>query len=124
MRMNSTYQVLAAFILTSSLLGIEAAYANPDIKDGSIKVLVNYKTNCNLQSLTREVTKENGLKFNIKCGDRTFYPDGLIVLCPIRDVDVSCKIMTKPRNFKFLDLIYGPMSKRVHASDSDGKKEE
>ncbi len=115
--MKYACHLLTAFALTLSLSGVKAAPANPDIKDGSIKVLVNYKTNCNLQSLTREVTKENGLKFNVKCGDKTFYPDGLIVLCPIRDVDVSCKVMTKPRNFKFLDLIYGPMSKRVHASD-------
>ena len=110
---------LTAFtlILTLSLSAIKSANANPDIKNESIKVLLNFKTNCNMQSLTREVTKTNGLKFNVKCGDKTFYPDGLIVLCPIRDVDASCKIMSKPKEFKFLNLIYGPMSKRVHESD-------
>lgn len=120
--MNYAYFSLTALTLTLALSWVKPAYANPDIKDGSIKVLLNYKTNCNLQSLTREVTKENGLKFNVKCGDKTFYPDGLIVLCPIRDVDTSCKIMTKAKKFKFLNLIYGPMSERVH--ESDKQKEE
>ncbi len=119
--MKHVYFSLTVFTLTLALSWIKPAYANPDIKDGSIKVLINYKTNCNLQSLTREVTKENGLKFNVKCGDKTFYPDGLIVHCPIRDVDMSCKILTKPRSFKYLDLIYGPMSRRVHGSDEKEK---
>lgn len=113
---------LTALTLILALSGVKTAKANPDIKDGSIKVLLNYKTNCNLQSLSREITKDNGLKFNVKCGDKTFYPDGLIVLCPIRDVDVSCEIMTKPKSFKYLNLIYGPMSKRVHAFDEKEEK--
>ncbi len=115
--MKNAYFSLIALTLTLALSGIKTANANPDIKDGAIKVLINFKTNCNLQSLTREVTKNNGLKFNVKCSDKTFYPDGLIVLCPIRDVDTSCQIMTKPKSFKLLNLIYGPMSKRVHDSD-------
>ena len=119
--MKYAYSSLIALMLILALSGVKAANANPDIKDGAIKVLVNFKTNCNLQSLSREVTNNNGLKFTVICGDKTFYPDGLIVLCPLRDVDVSCKIMTKPKKFKNLNLIYGPMSKRVHGS---GEKRE
>ena len=120
--MKYAYLFVTALTLTFALSGVKPANANPDIKDGAIKVLVNFKTNCNLQGLTRQVTQNNGLKFTIKCGDKTFYPDGLIVHCPIRDVDTSCKIMTKPKSFKHLNLIYGPMSKRVHGSNE--KKED
>ena len=115
--MKIAFICIVIVAVTFGLLGPKAAYANPDVKDESIKVLINFKTKCNLQSLTREVTKENGLKFNVKCGNTTFYPDGLVVHCPIRDVDVSCKVMTKPKSFKFLNLIYGPMSERVREEE-------
>lgn len=109
-------RLLIALTLTLALSGVKTANANPDIKDEAIKVLINFKTNCNLQKLSREVTKNNGLRFTAECSDVTFYPDGLIVLCPVRDVDMSCKIMTKPKRFKFLNLIYGPMGKRTLGS--------
>ena len=115
--MKSKNPIITIFVLILVMTIGNTANANPDIKDEAIKVLLNFKSNCNLQNLSREVTEENGLKFTAECGDKTFYPDGLIVLCPIRDVDVSCKIMTPPKEFKYLNLIYGPMSKRVHASD-------
>lgn len=111
--MKHSFFPITILILTLSLTGIKAASANPDIKDEAIKTLVNFKTNCNQQSITRVVTKENGLKFTVECSDVTFYPDGLIVLCPVRDVDASCKIITKAKKFKFLNLIYGPMGKRA-----------
>ena len=107
------------FTLTLIAFSINTAHANPDIKDEAIKVLINFKTKCNLESLSREVTEDNGLKFTAQCSDATFYPDGLTVLCPVRDVDVSCKIMTEPREFRFLNLIYGPMGERTQAAEGN-----
>lgn len=115
-------RLILALLLTTALLGVNTASANPDIKDEAIKVLLNFKTNCNLEDLSREVTEEDGLKFTAECRDKSFYPDGLTVLCPERDVDASCKIMTAPKEFKYLNLIYGPAGKNEHYSD--GTKEE
>lgn len=107
----------AALALVLTLPG--EASANPDIKDGAIRVLVNFKSSCNQQSMTREDTGDSGLKFTIECADKTFYPDGLVVLCPERDVEMSCRIVTQPREFKFLNLIYGPMGERVGGFEDD-----
>lgn len=119
MRMKYLPLRLAILSLTFAHVGINAAYANPDVKDRSINALVNYKTNCNIQSLTREITEENALKVTAKCANETFYPDGLVVLCSERDVDMSCEIVTKAQEFKLLNLIYGPMSERVHGEESE-----
>jgi len=116
-RMKYLSLSFSTLILTFVFLGVKAAYANPDVKDRSINALVNYKTNCNIQSLTREITKDNALKVTAKCANETFYPDGLVVLCPERDVDMSCEIVTKAQEFKLLNLIYGPMSERVHGEE-------
>ena len=121
--MKNTYCLLTALTLTVALVGVKTASANPDIKDGSIKVLLNFKTSCNAESLSREVTEDNGLKFTVQCGDKTSYPEGLIVLCSERDVDTSCKIKTKPKEFKHLNLIYGPAGKNVHYSDQQKEEE-
>jgi len=117
--MNHRSLPLVSFILSVVLFGVPPVYANPDVKDRSINALVNYKTNCNIQSLSREITADNALKVTAKCANETFYPDGLVVLCPERDVDMSCEIITKPQEFKLLNLIYGPMSERVHGEEAE-----
>ncbi len=117
--MKYTVYLFTALTLTLALPGVQIASANPDIKDEAIKVLINFKANCNLERLNREITEDDGLKFTAECSDKTFYPDGLVVLCPVRDVDVSCKIMTEPKEFKYLNLIYGPAGKNVHYSDEN-----
>ncbi len=117
--MKYKYYLLTVLTITLGLSGARTASSNPDIKDEAIKVLINFKTNCNPQSLNREVTEDGGLKFTAECSDKTFYPDGLTVLCPIRDVDVSCKIMTAAKEFKHLNMIYGPAGKNVHFSDEN-----
>ncbi|WP_415893000.1 hypothetical protein ACMXYN_00450 [Neptuniibacter sp. PT8_73] len=119
MRLKYLPLPLAILMLTFALLGVKTAHANPDVKDRSINALVNYKTNCNIQSLTREITKDNALKVTAKCANETFYPDGLVVLCSERDVDMSCEIVTKAQEFKLLNLIYGPMSERVHGPEAE-----
>ena len=98
----------------------QASSANPDIKDGAIKVLVNFKTSCNQQGLRRENTSDNGLRFTVECANRTHYPDGLIVLCPVRDVGSSCETVTAPVEFKNLNMTYGPMGERARAMDDEG----
>ncbi|MEM6546081.1 MAG: hypothetical protein AAF680_14325, partial [Pseudomonadota bacterium] len=64
-----------------------------------------------------------GLRFTIECTDKATYPDNILVLCPDRNSDLSCEIVTRPREFKFLNMMGNHVSEGTPGEHESREKE-
>lgn len=97
----------AALMSAGVLIGGASAFpAAAEIKDYQIARMLNFRTECNLMSITRLPPQEGEVeRFHGECGNRTFYPDGVHISCPEPDDEWACKVVTEKKSFENLDML-------------------
>ncbi len=83
--------MVCIFILASS--------SEAQINDYQIRRLILYKTDCKLDSLSRQPVSDGSVNFLINCENLSFYPDGVLVHCSDEDDETSCNVKTESQSF-------------------------
>ncbi len=76
------------------------------MKEWQIHRLLNVRTECNMDELSDRSPPTGPARFFATCRNITFYPDGVVVECPDRTDEWTCKILTEARSFKNLDMLH------------------
>lgn len=106
--------ILGRVILASMALTSWSAAASAELKDFQIARLILTQSECILKGqLTRVERTDGSWSYHGTCGNETFYPDGIDVLCPDPDNndERACKILTRKKQFLYLELL------RRHGND-------
>jgi len=95
---------LKALLALAASIAAEPAAA--EIKDYQIARMMNFRTECNLHALTRLPPEAGEVeRFFGECGNRTFYPDGVLIGCPEENDEWACRILTVKKSFENLDML-------------------
>ncbi|MBO6549374.1 MAG: hypothetical protein JJ964_07100 [Rhizobiales bacterium] len=108
------------FILLSSVF--LPSLAKAEIKDYMIRRMIILKTECKLDELKRSEPSEGGFKYLAICENVSFYPDGVTINCPDKDVETSCKIKTKAKKFDQLNLLKNSVSQDHEEAEKKTEK--
>lgn len=79
--------------------------ARCEVKDYEIARFVLHKTSCGMLELTRSNPGRHPPRFHADCNNVAGWPEGMDIECAIHDDDRSCRVMTRERVFKYLDLL-------------------
>ena len=101
--MKKKISVKGGVILIITLLSITSS-SKAEINDYQIRRLVLYKTDCKLDSLSREITAENSIEFLAVCQNLSFYPEGVKIDCADMEDETSCEVKTKSKTFNLKQL--------------------
>ncbi len=75
------------------------------IKEYQIARMLNFRTECHMMALKELESPPPALRFFAECGNRTFYPDGVEIVCPDPDDEWLCKVVTERKSFDNLELM-------------------
>lgn len=95
--------LFAGLMLTGIALKPTAAHA--EILEYQIRRLILLNSSCIIVKLARKTDKAQGYIYKGSCDNSSFYPDGIMVHCPLKDDETSCEIKTKSLKFDMLEAM-------------------
>lgn len=102
--MNVSKCLIKSGGIVALLTVLAGGTAKAEIKDYEMRRFILYKTECHIDELSKEATKDGGLNFLAKCQNEALYPDGLRIKCGDGNNANSCKVKTEPTTFQ-LELL-------------------
>ncbi|MFW1677735.1 hypothetical protein ACFVYJ_08130 [Pontibacter sp. JAM-7] len=99
--------MLANFYGLIISLVVLATPAFAQVMDYQVLRLVSLKTDCRRDNLTREITDNGGLLFQVRCQNISHFPQGVKIFCPDASDERSCVLLNKGVEFKQLMLLQG-----------------
>ena len=79
--------------------------AMAEVKDYQVIRLIALKSECVRDGLERAYINDTGVEFSAACTNLSHYPNGIKVFCDDRNDERSCRILTKPKSFEYLNLL-------------------
>lgn len=81
--------------------------ARAELKDFQVARLILHKSKCLVAKLVHTENIDGSWSYHGYCSNETFYPDGIDVICPHPDNndERTCRILTEPTVFKYLELL-------------------
>lgn len=117
---QATSALLTAVILLAGQF--IALPSNAEVQEYQIRRLVLFKSECKILTVSRSEPETGGYNFHIDCENVSFYPEGLNISCSDKDLETSCKILTKSKKFD-LEFLKRSVNNDHHTHDKKQPEE-